>query len=50
MPHSRITQEIIRANAQVTTAADLSTKYRKNVQYNLDVYKAEAAKDRSTTQ
>ncbi|KAH9949072.1 DASH complex subunit Dad4, partial [Amylocystis lapponica] len=29
-------EEIIRANAHVTTAADLVTKYRKNVQYNLD--------------
>ncbi|KAN0111991.1 hypothetical protein V8E52_007908 [Russula decolorans] len=28
-------EEIIRANAYVKTAADLETKYRKNVQYNL---------------
>ena len=28
-------QEIIRANERVVIAADLVTKYRKNVQYNL---------------
>ncbi|KAM6495979.1 DASH complex subunit Dad4 [Amanita muscaria] len=32
-------EEIIRANASVKTAADLSTKYRKNVQYNLEATK-----------
>lgn len=29
-------QEIVRANEQVKIAADLVTKYRKNVQYNLE--------------
>ncbi len=29
-------QEIVRANDQVTIASDLVTKYRKNVQYNLE--------------
>jgi hypothetical protein len=29
-------QELIRANAYIKTAADLETKYRKNVQYNLE--------------
>ncbi|KIY46621.1 hypothetical protein FISHEDRAFT_46940 [Fistulina hepatica ATCC 64428] len=29
-------EEIIRANAPIRTAAQLSMKYRKNVQYNLD--------------
>ncbi|KAG6855094.1 hypothetical protein C0991_006023 [Blastosporella zonata] len=29
-------EEILRANAYVKTAADLATKYRKNVQYNLE--------------
>ncbi|TFY67196.1 hypothetical protein EVG20_g4027 [Dentipellis fragilis] len=29
-------QEVLRANAYVKTAADLVTKYRKNVQYNLE--------------
>lgn len=29
-------QEIVRANAYIKTAADLETKYRKNVQYNLE--------------
>ncbi|KAG6857336.1 hypothetical protein H0H87_005639 [Tephrocybe sp. NHM501043] len=28
--------EILRANAYIKTAADLATKYRKNVQYNLE--------------
>jgi len=32
-------KEIIRANAYVKTAADLSTKYRKNVQYNMEATK-----------
>ncbi|KAF7976816.1 hypothetical protein HWV62_5490 [Athelia sp. TMB] len=34
-------QEILRANAYVKTAADLSTKYRKNVQYQLDATKSQ---------
>ncbi|KAI0000488.1 DASH complex subunit Dad4 [Russula vinacea] len=29
-------EEIVRANASIKTAADLETKYRKNVQYNLE--------------
>ncbi|KAH9978901.1 hypothetical protein BGW80DRAFT_703019 [Lactifluus volemus] len=33
-------EEIIRANAYVKTAADLATKYRKNVQYNLEATSA----------
>ncbi|PCH35858.1 hypothetical protein WOLCODRAFT_81190, partial [Wolfiporia cocos MD-104 SS10] len=32
-------EEIIRANAHVKTAAGLVTKYRKNVQYNLEATK-----------
>ncbi len=32
-------KEILRANASVKTVADLATKYRKNVQYNLEVTK-----------
>jgi len=31
--------EIIRANSTVKIAADLATKYRKNVQYNLEATK-----------
>ncbi|KAG6837542.1 hypothetical protein H0H93_007723 [Arthromyces matolae] len=31
--------EILRANAYIKTAADLATKYRKNVQYNLEATK-----------
>ncbi|TCD66327.1 hypothetical protein EIP91_001476 [Steccherinum ochraceum] len=31
--------EIVRANERVVIAADLVTKYRKNVQYNLDAMK-----------
>lgn len=36
---NRTLQEILRANASVKTAADLATKYRKNVQYNLEATK-----------
>ncbi|KAF8165449.1 DASH complex subunit Dad4 [Crassisporium funariophilum] len=32
-------EEILRANSSVKTAADLATKYRKNVQYNLEATK-----------
>jgi len=32
-------EEIIRANSTVKIAADLATKYRKNVQYNLEATK-----------
>ncbi|KAJ7272072.1 DASH complex subunit Dad4 [Mycena haematopus] len=32
-------EEILRANAQVQTAANLATKYRRNVQYNLEATK-----------
>ncbi|KAI0041297.1 hypothetical protein FA95DRAFT_1565508 [Auriscalpium vulgare] len=35
-------EEILHANAYVKTAADLATKYRKNVQYNLEATKEEA--------
>ncbi|KAF4602200.1 hypothetical protein EYR40_005404 [Pleurotus pulmonarius] len=35
-------QEVLRANSAVQTAADLSTKYRKNVQYNMEVTKENA--------
>jgi len=38
---SHLWQEILRANAYVKTAADLSTRYRKNVQYNLEANKPE---------
>lgn len=34
-----LTKELIRANACVRTAAELSTKYRRNVQYNLEATK-----------
>ncbi|KAI6005531.1 hypothetical protein PISMIDRAFT_679346 [Pisolithus microcarpus 441] len=34
-------EEILRANAPVKIAADLATKYRKNVQYNLEATKQE---------
>jgi DASH complex subunit DAD4 len=34
-----ILKEILRANGTVKTAADLATKYRKNVQYNLEATK-----------
>jgi len=35
-------EEIIHANASVKIAADLATKYRKNVQYNLAATEQEA--------
>ncbi|KAI0684499.1 DASH complex subunit Dad4-domain-containing protein [Cytidiella melzeri] len=38
-------EEIVRANDQVKIAADLVTKYRKNVQYNLEATLASAASD-----
>jgi len=46
-------EEILRANAYVKTAADLSTKYRKSVQYHLEANKtqidAEADLESETT-
>ncbi|KZT22570.1 hypothetical protein NEOLEDRAFT_1071192, partial [Neolentinus lepideus HHB14362 ss-1] len=36
-------EEILRANAYVKTAADLVTKYHKNVQYNLEATKGKDA-------
>jgi len=35
-------EEVLRANAYVKIAADLETKYRRNVQFNLDATAAEA--------
>lgn len=40
----QVNQEILRANASVKTAADLVTKYRKNVQYNLEATKGSDGK------
>ncbi|KAI0767136.1 DASH complex subunit Dad4 [Fomes fomentarius] len=39
---NRCLEEIIQADAHVKTAADLITKYRKNVQYNIDATRATA--------
>ena len=36
-------QEILRANASVKIAADLATKYRKNVLYNLEATRSSAS-------
>jgi len=36
-------EEIIRADRDVCTAASLATKYRKNVQYNLEMTRAQQA-------
>lgn len=36
----RSSQEIVRANEHVRIAAELVTKYRKNVQYNLEATRA----------
>jgi len=40
-------QEILRANASVKTAADLATKYRKNVQYNLEATRGNDSEETS---
>lgn len=40
-----VSQEIIQADAHVKTAADLVTKYRKNVQYNLEATRSAAHTD-----
>ncbi|KAI0032705.1 hypothetical protein K488DRAFT_49300 [Vararia minispora EC-137] len=41
-------EEILRANAEVKTAADLASKYRKNVLYNLEATRdAEQGAERS---
>jgi len=40
-------EEILRANNGVKTAADLATKYRKNVQYNLEAIVAASDKPES---
>jgi len=37
-------EEILRAHAPVKTAANLATKYRKNVQYNLEATREEAGR------
>ena len=37
-------QEIIQADGDVKIAAELVTKYRKNVQYNLDATRTAAAR------
>ncbi|KAI0355775.1 hypothetical protein OH77DRAFT_311037 [Trametes cingulata] len=39
---NRCLEEIIQADVHVKTAADLVTKYRKNVQYNLEATRAAA--------
>ncbi|KAF5365898.1 hypothetical protein D9757_011050 [Collybiopsis confluens] len=39
-------EEILRANAYVQTASDLSMKYRKNVQFNLEATRAREAGSR----
>ncbi|KAJ6463815.1 DASH complex subunit Dad4 [Mycena polygramma] len=41
---------IIRENAQVKIAADLSTKYRRNVQYNLEATKGDRSADTTAGQ
>ncbi|KAH9956861.1 DASH complex subunit Dad4 [Russula dissimulans] len=42
-------EEIIRANVHVKNAADLESRYRKNVQYNLEATFATDSKSRQTT-
>ncbi|KAJ7923030.1 DASH complex subunit Dad4 [Mycena leptocephala] len=43
-------EEILRENAQVKIAADLATKYRRNVQYNLEATKGDRSADTTTGQ
>ncbi|KAJ6597207.1 DASH complex subunit Dad4-domain-containing protein, partial [Mycena vulgaris] len=40
-------EEIMRENSQVKIAADLATKYRKNVQYNLEATRGNGAEDKT---
>ncbi|KAJ6502245.1 DASH complex subunit Dad4 [Mycena sanguinolenta] len=42
-------EEIIRENAQIQTAANLATKYRRNVQYNLEATKTDQRSDDTAT-
>jgi hypothetical protein len=42
-------QEIVHANAYIKTAADLETKYRKNVQYNLGAMSATDSESHQTS-
>ncbi len=39
-------QQILQANASVKIAAELTNKYRKNVQYNLDATKGKGESER----
>ncbi|KAJ7085787.1 DASH complex subunit Dad4 [Mycena belliarum] len=40
-------EEILRKNSQIKTAADLSTKYRRNVQYNLEATGGNVSQDKT---
>ncbi|KAJ7444825.1 DASH complex subunit Dad4 [Mycena latifolia] len=42
-------EEILRANSQVKIAADLATKYRRNVQYNMEATKGDVSEDKTPT-
>ncbi|KAF9055237.1 hypothetical protein BDZ89DRAFT_937639, partial [Hymenopellis radicata] len=43
---NRCLEQILEANASVKTAAELSNKYRKNVQYNLEATKGKGESER----
>ncbi|KAJ7744953.1 hypothetical protein DFH07DRAFT_963487 [Mycena maculata] len=43
-------QSILRENSQVKTAADLATKYRRNVQYNLEATRGDVSEDKTPTE
>ncbi|KAF7338060.1 hypothetical protein MVEN_02030400 [Mycena venus] len=43
-------ESILRENSKVKTAADLATKYRRNVQYNLEATKGDRSADTTAGQ
>ncbi|KAJ7510156.1 DASH complex subunit Dad4 [Mycena galericulata] len=46
---NRCMEGILRENSQVKIAADLATKYRRNVQYNLEATKGNISQERTPT-
>ncbi|KAJ7709586.1 DASH complex subunit Dad4 [Mycena rosella] len=46
---NRCMEKILRENSQVKIAADLATKYRRNVQYNLEATKGNVSDDKTPT-
>jgi len=46
---NRCMESILRENSQVKIAADLATKYRRNVQYNLEATRGNVSEDKTPT-